>query len=73
MRSSKDLEFDNMSCHEVTERLRKINEYNNDNNLTELDALIEKLKTYEKMRYLTMWHYGPSISAHSHLLMMISC
>ena len=36
---SKDLEFDNMSHHEVTGRLGKINEYNNDNNLTELNVL----------------------------------
>ena len=36
---SKDLEFDNMSHHEVTGRLGKINEYNNDNDLTELNVL----------------------------------
>lgn len=72
MRLFKDLEFDNMSCYEVVGRLRKINEYNNDNNLAELNVLIEKLKKHEKMRYLMMWYYGSSISAH-HLLLMISC
>ena len=35
-----------MSCYEVVGRLRKINEYNNDNNLAELNVLIEKLKKH---------------------------
>ena len=62
-----------MSRHEVTERLRKINQYSDDNKLTKLNVLISKLKIYERTRHLMMWHDGSSISAHSHLLMMISC
>ena len=72
MRLNKDLEFENMSRHEITERTRKINEYNDDNKLTELNVLINKLKTYERTRDLMMWHDGSSIRAHSHFLMMIS-
>ena len=34
MRLNKDLESENMSRHEITERTRKINEYNDDNKLT---------------------------------------
>ena len=40
---TKDLEFENMSCQEATKRLRKINEYSNDNKLTKLNVLINKL------------------------------
>ena len=40
---TKDLEFENMSCQEATKRLRKINEYSDDNKLTELNVLINKL------------------------------
>ena len=61
-----------MSRHEITERTKKINAYNDDNKLTELNVLINKLKTYEKTRHLMMWHDGSSVRAHSHLLMMIS-
>ena len=70
MRLTKDLEFENMNQHEVTERLRKINEYNDD---SKLNVLINRLKTYERTRHLMMWHDGSSRSAHSHLLMMILC
>ena len=74
MRLRKDLEFENTSRHDVTERQRKINEYD-DNKLTELNVLIDKPKTYtyERTKHLTMWHDGLSISAHGHLLMIISC
>ena len=51
---TKDLEFENMSRHEVTERLREINKYSDDNKLTELNVLISKLKTYERTRHLMM-------------------
>ena len=73
MRFTKDLEFQNMSRLAVTERLRKINEYNDDKKITELNNLINKLKTYQRTRHFMMWHDGSSISAHSHFLMMISC
>ena len=41
---TKDLEFENMSCEEATKRLRKVNEYSDDNKLTELNVLINPSK-----------------------------
>ena len=52
MRLSKDLEFENMSRHELTKRLRKINGHSDANKLTELNVLINKLKTYEITRHV---------------------
>ena len=55
---SKDLNLKNMSCHQVAQRLRKINEYNHDNRLTKLNVLIDKLKRYERTRHLMTWNDG---------------
>ena len=44
MHLSKDLEYEKMSRHEVMEKLRKINEYSDDNKLTELNILIDNMR-----------------------------
>ena len=44
MHLSKDLEYEKMSRHEVTKKLRKINEYSDDNKLTDLNVLIDNMR-----------------------------
>ena len=59
-----------MSLEQVTTGLKKINEFeiNDENSL--LEELLKKLMKYERTRSL---YDGSSLSNHGHLLMMVAC
>ena len=59
-----------MSCEQVTTGLKKINEFeiNDENSL--LEELLKNLMKYERTRSL---YDGSSLSNHGHLLMMVAC
>ena len=66
MRLNSDSYFENISRDEVIKRLQFLNELIDDTE--DLNELKERLKRYERTRYLQIWHDGSVILNHGHLL-----
>ena len=62
-----------MSLEQVTTGLKKINEFeiNDENSLFE--EFLKKLMKYERTRSLSPWYNGSTLSNYSNLLMMVAC
>ena len=56
---------------DLVKYLKDINEYN----ITNYDGetLKQNIKTFQRTKYLMMWHDCPTIGGHSYLLMMVAC
>ena len=70
MRLNSDAYFENMSREEVVTKLREIHESFDENE--SLDSLKNKLKTYERTRYLIIWHDGSTIINHGHIIFLVN-
>ena len=65
--------FDTLSREEVVHQLKTINGFNSLDCDANTEVLTQRLKMYERTRYLIFWHDGSSLSSHSHILIMVSC
>ena len=73
MRLRTNDELDHLSKDDLIISLKRINEFTcNDQHLNS-EALIDKLKKFERTRYLMMWHDCATVGGHNYLLMMIAC
>ena len=74
MRLHTDNEISNMGRHTLMQLLQKhkylSQEAKKKHTITHLK---QKLKKYERTRYLMFWHDGSTVSKHSHIMMMVSC
>ena len=66
-----DEELNSFTEIDMVKHLKDINEYNFTNYNTE--TLKQKFKTFQRTRYLMMWHDCSTIGGHSYLLMMVAC
>ena len=68
-----DNEIENMDRHTMLMFLQKRKVTCNEQDLTTLSKLQEKLKNHERTRYLMFWRDGSTVSKHSHVMMIVSC
>ena len=73
MRLRSDNNYSKVSKEDTIKRLHRINEFDVTNIHKNTDILKNKLKNFERTRNLMFWHYGSTISNHSHILVMASC
>ena len=71
-RQYSDTEYDEMTPGKVISELKRINEYQNNENSTFFEQR-ETLKSFQRTRNLALWHDTSTIAGHSYLLMMIKC
>ena len=71
MHPTTDEELNKLTEMDLVKYLKDINYYN----ITNYDAetLKQKIKTFQRTRYLMMWLDYSTIGGHSYLLMMIAC
>ena len=67
-----DTHFDIPSREEVIHQLKKINEFSSFDCDADTEMLKKRLKMYESTRHFIFWHDGPSLSSHSHILIIVS-
>ena len=68
-----DTKLSQLSRAELVDELRNIHEFE-DHELHESDEhMREKLRKYQRTRYLIFWHDGSSLSSNSHILIMVAC
>ena len=73
MRLRTNDEFEQLSKDNLIISLKQINEFTCTDQCLNSEALIEKLKKFERTRHLMMWHDCATVGGHSYLLMMIAC
>ena len=56
---------------DLVKYLKDINEYNVTN--YDVETLKQKINTFQRIRYLMMWHDCSTVGGHSCLLMMLAC
>ena len=71
MRNYSEEDYESMSADAVVQRLKAINEYEENKNLNpiQLKAL---LKSYENCRHLLMWHDNSTVANYGHLACLVS-
>ena len=71
MHLTTDDELNKLTEMDLVKYLKDINKYN----ITNYDAetLKQKIKTFQRTRYLMMWHDCSTIGGYSYLLMMVAC
>ena len=65
VRDHSDERYMNMTANEIVERLMKLGEYHDSEDLT-LQQLKERLQSYERRRHLITWSDHSSIMNHGH-------
>ena len=63
----------NLTAYLRTISLKQINEFTCTDQHLNSEALIEKLKTFERTPYLMMWHDCATVGGCSYLFKMIAC
>ena len=71
MRLEPNSYFENLSHQETINKLSSINELIDDE-INDLPRLKEKLKTFQRTRYLQVWHDGSAIKNHGHILFCVN-
>ena len=66
-------EFEQLSKDDLIISLKRINEFTCTDQHLNSEALIEKLKKFERTCHLMMWHDFPTVGGRIYLLMMIAC
>ena len=69
MRLDTDQFIDSLSEHEVSSKLKSLNEYETSQSITDMR---EKLKKLQRTRNFIIWHDASTIANHGHVIMMVN-